>query len=699
MTLQNCIRQLMLGTLVLSVVGCGGGGSETSVDSGATNNSSVTNSAGSVIDSSSSTGSTGSSTGSSSITNSGNSSSSSSTTISTGSSAGFSSTSSTGSSTSSSSTTSSTGGSSTSSSSTTAIPLDMVSLQMAQTHVLPAEGLQWTLANATESFHVIARRDALALVQLPYSDAVHPVIEGWLGTTLLGTVSLSAPSALFGTEAHGPLYAQNRYSALIPAAWVQPGLSLDVRADNYTVGAKKSPNIGADVDMTLRVLPFGLFGANYPSSSLAIPQTAIDEMWAKWPVSTLHTATHDIGLIQWSSIVIGPRNNGAAYVVHYKDEQHDGYDVMSSVLSLLGGLRDANGEGSAPVQYYAPLLMRNTKGVDQGPGGGLGGGNVGTGDTAFAGVFIHEQGHAFGLPHQGDAYGQGKYPYQSGSLSGSVWGYDSKRQQFLPTFMPSTASNYKNCAATHVIDSSGRCVKQDPMQSGAGDQDPSYRFDTFSDYSTAMMQRYFEGTTSLDSKGNAVYSGGKIFPDANFTSGYKRWNTLSKIWVRVSTATTSGGIWGLNQGLPITTNTPVYAIAMTYSKAGTPGVSQIYPPLAYTGNLLHYIDPTQASDRMSIVPNTSQYYWYCRNGGCDYTVRVRYTNGVIRHVLLQNGFRPFNQASGTPAASTTDPISSDSFRTWVIQVPADSTIAGVDLLDTPMVWQGMPASPTVLVTR
>ncbi len=214
-----------------------------------------------------------------------------------------------------------------------------------------------------------------------------------------------------------------------------------------------------------------------------------------------------------------------------------------------------------------------------------------------------------------------------------------------------------------------------------------------------MMQRYFEGTTSLDSKGNTVYSGGKIFSDTSFASGYKRWNTLTKTWVGVSTGTTSGGIWGLNQGFAVTTNTPVYAIAITYSNAGTSGVSQIYPPLAYTGNLLHYIDPTQASDRLSIVPDTSQYYWYCRNGGCDYTVRVRYTNGVVRHVLLQNGFRPFNQASGTPASSTTDPTSSDSFRTWVIQVPADSTIAGVDLLSTPKVWQGMPASPTVLVTR
>ena len=99
------------------------------------------------------------------------------------------------------------------------------------------------------------------------------------------------------------------------------------------------------------------------------------------------------------------------------------------------------------------------------------------------------------------------------------------------------------------------------------------------------------------------------------------------------------------------------------------------------------------------MPDTSKYYWYCRNGGCDYTVRVTYANGTIRHVLLQNGFRPFNQARGTPPVSASDPLDSNSFRTWTINVPADFAILRIELLDTPMVWDGMPIVPVVLTSR
>ena len=35
-----------------------------------------------------------------------------------------------------------------------------------------------------------------------------------------------------------------------------------------------------------------------------------------------------------------------------------------------------------------------------------------------------EQGHAFGMPHAGGAYDDGKYPYENGGLKGSAWAYD-----------------------------------------------------------------------------------------------------------------------------------------------------------------------------------------------------------------------------------------------------------------------------------
>ena len=237
------------------------------------------------------------------------------------------------------------------------------------------------------------------------------------------------------------------------------------------------------------------------------------------------------------------------------------------------------------------------------------------------------------------------------------------------------------------------------MQSGSGDQAAGYRYATFSDYSTAVMQRYFEGRTTVDGKGAHV-PGGRLVPVAACASGYKQWDTLDKRWVEASTATTSNGLYGLDHGLPQQRGVPVHAIVLTLDNANSGGsTTQIYPPLSFTGNLLRGIDPTSADDRASIVPDTSVNAWYCRNGGCDFTLRLTYADGKVRHRLLQGGFRPFNQARGTPPASALDPLNGNSFRQFAVQVPGDQPLKKIELLDTPMAWEGLPANPRVIASR
>jgi hypothetical protein len=125
----------------------------------------------------------------------------------------------------------------------------------------------------------------------------------------------------------------------------------------------------------------------------------------------------------------------------------------------------------------------------------------------------------------------------------------------------------------------------------------------------------------------------------------------------------------------------------------------IYPPLPFTGNLIQTFDPTSAADRAAIVPNTGTYAWYCHASGCDYTVRVTYADNSQITRVLQGGFRPWFSPTGTPATSTADPTSGDSFKLWTINVPGNKAITKVELLDTPMAWNGVPATPTVLLIR
>ncbi len=588
--------------------------------------------------------------------------------------------------------------------------LEITRLELAQTHVMPEAGLQWTLTNANESLHAIGGRDALAILSLSASDARNIQLEGQANGVTLGTVAVSA--GLPPTEAGGPAYAEGRYSAVVPRAWMVRGVRLRVRADNYSAGLYRDPVVGADSPLNLRVLPFYLFGANgtnaVPPAEIATIDTGTaEELFAKWPVATLVAQNHPAGYVSWPTLVIGPRAGQAAYVARNTNDERNGFEIMGAALDVLGGLLQANGEAPGPFQYYAPLLMLDAAGTFRGPGGGLGtvGGDTGVGDHDYAGIFVHEQGHAFGLPHVGEAYAQARYPYVGGSLAGSAWGFDAIRREFLAPFVPSTASRYGSCK-THTfngtprqIDAAGRCIKQDPMQSGAGDEARGYRFATFSDFSTAVMQRHLEGVATTDANGNLRFEGGSIVADAAFATGYKRWNSQVREWVPEALVTLDNGLYGMDSGLPYRPNVPVHSIVITYSRAGTAGATQIYPPLSYVGNLVRTVDPTHSGQRFAIVPNTGLTPWYCHNGGCDYTVRATYSDGSTHHAILQRGFRPWFQPTGTPEATTADPANGASFRTWVINVPGDRALQRIELLDTPRAWEGIAASPVVLASR
>lgn len=597
------------------------------------------------------------------------------------------------------------------------IPLTINQFELAQTHVLPAAGKTMNTNNKNEaiterSLHATGGRAALALLRLNQTSVSEAKVEGRLNGTDLGSVTLNAPANLPDTESNGDAYADDAFSATLPDSWMHSGLQIRVAGScRHTPSAWNSQAvIGGDFAMTMRILPFYLFGANEVNTGRPVattgnpPANLVDEMFAKWPVATLSVSNHPAGKVEWPDLVIPPRSGNAAYVASSLDDYQDGFAGLSTLHGILSSLRRANGESTQAIQYYAPLLAVDDAGSYRGPGGGIGGGGIGTGDDTYSGIFIHEAGHAFGIPHVGDAYDGNRYPYEWGSLNGSVWGFDQINNQFLSVELPATASRFNNCSSqtfagrARALDSEGNCIKQDPMQSGSGDQGQGYQYATFSDYSTGIKQRWFEGETSVNGDGSHS-ANSQIVPDSSFPGGYKRWDTIDREWVNETDETTQGGIFGLNKRLPQQTDVLVYSIVATISNVGAAGATQIYPPVRYRGNLLDVIDPTTQAGRDRIQPNTSELFWYCRNGGCDYTLRVEYADSSTRNVLLQGGFRPFNQPSGDAPASASDPTDGDSFERFAVNVPDLGEITSIQLLHTPKVWEGFPVSPAVLATR
>ncbi len=596
-------------------------------------------------------------------------------------------------------------------------------LELAQTHVVPPQGKSWTGDKlAKYNLHLVGNRQALVLIDFDVSQT-NPILEALVGGQKLGEVALNPPSALAKTESNGTAYSSTAYSARLEKNWVQPGLELRVRVGGL-VSLPQAIRVGAPSEFTMLTLPFYLFGLNETAVPLALTATAnqatTDEYFAKHPVSILQIQNHAAQKVVWSYIVVEPRDGRAAQKVLYKEQQGDAYAVMSAILDTLGAMRQANGDESLSSHYYAPLLMANQAGQYSSPGGGLGGGNLGTGDYAYAGIFVHEAGHAFGMPHANDGFQAGTYPYLGGSLKGSSWGFDQLKNQFLAPIVPSSASTFKNCATDNFpmgrqFDQENRCIKQDPMQSGAGDQAAGDKYTMFSDFNASLIQQYFEGTTTV-SNNQRTYNGGRVFVTP---TGYSRWDSLDSRFVPVEAKTTNKGLYGLDNGLPITRDVPVRTIIVTANiasiadtfteVAGQPKLSyqdtityhpettQIYEPIAYSGNLRRVIDPKNPADLASIVPDTSQNPWYCRNSGCDYSLKITFKDSSEQSIVLQTGFRGWFSPDINPNAA--NPLKSESYRTWGVNISADKELAKLELLETPEVWKGLPITPKVVATR
>jgi Peptidase M66 len=610
---------------------------------------------------------------------------------------------------------------------TNGLPVAVIKkLEVAQTHVIPPEGKSWTGEKfAPYNLHLVGNREALVLVDLDSSAGVikDPMLEAFVVGQKVGQVALNAPNSLPPTEANGTAYSGTAYWAKLEKAWIRSGLTLSVKGSNTNLAEPRAVQVGAPSELTILTLPFYLFGLNETAIPFAQTATADqatrDEYFAKHPFADLSIKNHAAQKIVWPYIIVEPRQGRAAQKVEYAEQQGDSYAVMSAILDTLGAMRDANGDEPINNQYYAPLLMANQAGKYSSPGGGLGGGHLGTGDYDYTGIFIHEAGHAFGMPHANDGFQNGTYPYTGGSLKGSSWGFDQNKNRFLATTVPSSAQTFKNCATSafpmgRQFDDQNRCIKQDLMQSGAGDQALGDKYTMFSDFNASVVQQYLEGTTSIKN-GQHEYTGGRVMLNPNSSTGYSHWDSIDSGFVPASNATVLKGLYGLDNGLPITRDVPVRTIIMTVNIASitdsnadgklgyadtikyNPATTQIYDPVTYTGNLRRLIDPSNALQRASIVPDTSENPWYCKNAGCDYTLKVTFSDNSEQFVVLQKGFQGWFDANIQPDAA--NPNNGSSYRVWGVNISAAKAIQKLEVLETPEVWRGLPTVAKVVASR
>ncbi|EGC29419.1 hypothetical protein DICPUDRAFT_42897 [Dictyostelium purpureum] len=571
------------------------------------------------------------------------------------------------------------------------------SVLIAQTHVIPVSGKKWVINNVNYELKIVPNRDSLILAKFNNQNDTY-IINVYNGNNLLGSLEMKPPSQLPPTEDNGPKYSTEHHNILIPGNWIKKNMKIQFENKSKAKSDMVTPNMGQEREMLLWTLPAYFFGANdsntQPFSNVKqVDQPIIDELIQKWAVSGLKSKNHPLGKIDWPYLIMPPRSyEGKTYrsmKITNSDMKSDGYAIMNLVVDLLGGIRKAFGESSSSIQIYTPLLHLGANGKYADPWGGLGavGGSVGTGDYTYRGIFIHEQGHCFGMPHAEEAYNNKKYPYVRGSLKGSEWAFDTNHNEFISIYIPKTAEAYPNCKQNSLLSDDGKyCIKQSVMQSGAGDQSSKYRFSIFSDFEMTTIQKYFENAINYD--GN--------------TGKYNKWNTTSEEYYEYKPVTKSDGLFGnVDEGTPIERDVDVYTIVYTYSVVGPNELNQFYPIIKSKGNLIRYIDPTNKTDVYDIIPFTDRpVHSYCYGEGCDYTLRVTYADGSKKHILISQGTRKWGYANkNVYKDNLNNPFSGDSFITGVYNVKADKPLSKVELLDTPMGWNGVPDNAKVLASR
>jgi len=571
----------------------------------------------------------------------------------------------------------------------TASPAHLLDVYLAQTHVLRPED---------RFFRLVAGRDVLFIARVENDNQTLAIeVLDHLGG-LLGNLALKGPEQLDKTAGNGPAPFTLGHSARIPGNWVHPGMQIRLLHGQQQL-TLEHPSVGAPNVLTYYSVPFVLFGRtldSLPPDGLAMSHEHREEYAARLPVNRFDYRAMPPLLLD--RLVLEPNDQSPGLLLpvwpdcprtQSQSPECDVYRAMGGILAYLDLLKTANGEGDI-AHYYG--LVFNERRMQNGYSeiwGGLGGGDVGVGDS-WLDVMHHEMGHAYGLGHAGEDFqeifdrdfnshfsaGSKQFPYAASSPGdsrengnvGDTWGYDLNRREFIPPYL-------------YNSDGSIRQHKQDPMQSGAGHREAGYLYSMFADAYVSRIQTHLEGY---------INRLGKIHYDAA-TNRLLRWNYDQNRYDPVpypTPCTQRPACYGPGD-IPIEHDVPVITLIGSISRT-TSELNLIHPPYSRNGNLIRLYDPTLIGDLQEL---REHYNWYCADAGCQYVLRLsERIDGQLRHrhILLRAGFFEWHQwERNILKAGADNPNSGDSFTRWSVNIRPQGNLEKVEILFKDQAQQGL----------
>ena len=315
-------------------------------------------------------------------------------------------------------------------------------------------------------------------------------------------------------ENQGIKYANDTWSGVLPAEWIVPGLTLQIRQGNLS-GTLTNLKVGAPTELLIHTIDVGMLTPPRDQFHFAGNPTTHREYFQTVPTSRLILSQY--APLSLPEVMLP---DGTLLTDHdpSKGDWHNGtmrQSIGKELISL--GIDNANyginstageGEGSHPY-VVAQLAAHNSVGKYAAGivvHGGSGGGGIVTLDDSLGNEFSHEVGHNYGLGHYVGGF-QGSV-HRSADQINSTWGWDADRNRFIPNFSPIRSGKETCLEGQCQSPFDGRSFGLDAMAGGAP-QSSFIRFTLYTPNTAAIIQRFLES--------KAVF-------DASSPTGFSKWN-------------------------------------------------------------------------------------------------------------------------------------------------------------------------------
>lgn len=293
------------------------------------------------------------------------------------------------------------------------------------------------------------------------------------------------------------IYAAATWSGVLPAAWVNPGVSLRFRQGEVQ-GRLTELEVGPPTELILHTIDLGMLVPPLGRFRFAADPSAQREYFQTVPVSRMVVSQYAPVFLRRVMLPNGTflvnHDPGKGDWHHGTMRQRIGKELISHGINNANyGVHSTAGEGEGGHLYLTAQLTAHMSTGRYSNGivthGGSGGGGIVTLDKTLGNELSHEVGHNYGLGHYVGGF-RGSV-HRAADQVNSTWGWDADQQRFIPNFSP-TRSGKATCLGDACQQPFfGRSFGLDAM-AGGSPFSAFNRFTLYTPYTAATIQEFLE---------------------------------------------------------------------------------------------------------------------------------------------------------------------------------------------------------------